>query len=342
MYALIGVNTTKALFYRVPGEREMQVDGFECVNSLLQIRSAKGLLEHLRRFPFPIEQSFHALQSGYSRTIDSSHEFEYSEKSMQNAAYKLGIEYLDNMADLGNHLDVTDARMEWYDRLHEGIRKRPVADLYEIHFPRLEIMRQKVESLLLLAAASYGIGGGLAPSFSVVKMNNSSFCNMEVGLPLSCVRLLAPGFRVLEDDALGPFLREAREANGIRVVEPFTDKVSTIGNYVIENGKIVSYQPNDKPIERMAGALVAAALKTMLDASTSDRHIVFDGHAYTESSSNSDPVLDALKQIIFDGRIGVCPVCGKPFVKKKRKDAEYQAKTYCTDNCRVKNANKGR
>ena len=58
------------------------------------------------------------------------------------------------------------------------------------------------------------------------------------------------------------------------------------------------------------------------------------GYQLYEQKNN--PVVTELCRIIAEGRFGICPVCDRPFVVKRRPTNGVINKTFCTNSCKVK------
>ena len=57
---------------------------------------------------------------------------------------------------------------------------------------------------------------------------------------------------------------------------------------------------------------------------------------YQLYEQNNNPVVSELCRIVSEGRMGICPVCDRPFVVKRRPINGVINKRFCTNSCKVK------
>lgn len=375
MYRLLAVNESQALYVHRSDTPDQPVEPFSYLNDLLSIRSAAGFVSFLKNHPQGLKEleKSHTVdwEIKFSRLV--SHfdtRFEFSDKVIMNAATACGVEYLDAMTDISGHYDEVSAEIEFSNRVRAFVDKygrdatwtpemeeeyatiwetSPKADLYRLEYRRLGYLTDRIEALLLLAASVKG-DTELRKKF-VIRQDEKMFSISErvgtyVAVPYETVLEVLPSG--MSPSKMEDKLRKASKAKQIALLPiqqdwdeiEFSDDPRPFREMGLQIKLMTVFDEPEYSITLAINDIVAFALSEWIAhfASMQGVSSSYEKGLTIRESKMNDVVLE-LANIVVEGRIGVCPVCGRPFVVKRKPNAKGRLnKKYCTDSCKVRDS----
>lgn len=368
MYRLLAINEFQALYEHRTDRPDQPIEPFAYLNDLLSIRSAAGFISFLKNHPQGLNELERSI--AVDKEIETVHfrfpwgeRFDFSEKVIMNAATGAGIDYLDAATDISGHYDELSAIQELSDRTHAFADKygseisnpellekykallddAPEPDLYRMQFESLGYLVDRIEALLLLAASARGVGD-VRQKFVYRKERCFPFQDREyplVAFPYEAVLEVLPQGMMpghMEDKlrnakylALQPVPQNWEEID-------FSDDSRRFDEMGLEVKLIAIYDDPEEAITFAINDVVAFALTEWI-AHFSSLQGVSNSYmtGLTMRSSKLNDIVLELANIIVEKRVGVCPVCGRPFVVKRKPGKSGRLnKKYCTDSCKVR------
>jgi hypothetical protein len=263
--------------------------------------------------------------------------FDFGQTALMNAASEYNVDYFDALTDLEKYTHYGEALEEWKAafptsktswtkedarRFYEASASRPKPDLRIVLFRELEIVMLRVSAILELAAISHG----------TVKVAGFKF--EHVNGPMELCRTVFPD-RFISD--LLPIPQALYALDNLH-----TDFYSHAPTRLhLQDGGGVSFlaHTNDEELATRdaAGCIASFVLAEWSHYYNKTDALSFDinfGYRLYEQANN--PVVTELCRIVSEGRAGMCPVCGRPFVVKRRPVDGVLNKRFCTNSCKVK------
>ena len=263
--------------------------------------------------------------------------FDFSQTAFMNAASGYNVDYFDALTDLEKYTHYGEALEEWRagfptsttawtkeeaHQFYELSASRPKPDLRIILFRELEIVMLRVSAILELAAVSHG----------TVKAAGLKFEHVNGAMELC--RTIFPD-RFISD--LLPIPQALYALDNLH-----TDFYSHEPTRLhLQDGGGVSFlaHTNDEELATRdaAGCVASFVLAEWSHYYNKTDAMSFDinfGYRLYEQANN--PVVTELCRIVSDGRTSICPVCGRPFVVKRRPVDGVLNKRFCTNSCKVK------
>lgn len=220
----------------------------------------------------------------------------------------------------------------------------PKADLYRLVYSRLGHLVDRIESLLLLAA-SVKNDTRYRSRFhyrreALYKHDDE---DLLVAIPYETVlEVLPTGMTPSEMDKK---LRKAKYLALIPVVQDweeleFEDEPRPLSELNLEVKLHTVFEKPEVAIELAIKDVLAFALTEWIAYFGSMQGV---SNSYNEGltirESKMNDVILELANIVVEQRVGLCPVCGRPFVVKRRPNAKGQLnKKCCTDSCKVRDS----
>lgn len=354
MDRLIAINERAAVYVRDPNAPQKKTDPFRYINDLLSIRSAKGLVDfldnypnglHTRRNSGPIEEELHAMQSPNGK-------FAFGETAMLNAAAKRNVEYFDALVleELQGYTTTRDLEQllkkdedkfrdfysQWTEEetrhYHSLLMNLPPTELSIVSISSLESLVEKIETTLLIAALShFEIHGDLYTHFQLEKV-------------LTMTRHVMVRIDREWLSTLLPFVSNAAGESEVKHLLESIKEDTSMHHVGVSQGKdggavvvVTPTQDLELGLRYAAGCVVAFLLSRWNHYFSSEEVFSYDiDHGYMFSTGYTDSIVLEWSNIIADHRFGVCPICERPFVVKRRPTNDVASKTYCTNSCKVK------
>ena len=373
MYRLLAVNEFQALYEHRADKPDQPIEPFAYLNDLLSIRSAAGFVTFLKNHPQglkDLERSSiieHEIKMARYRFFWDSR-FEYSEKVMMNAATACGVDYLDAATDISGHYDEVGAAQALGDRLHAFVEKygrdavmtqemrdeynsildnAPKADLYRLEFDSLGHLVDRIEALLLLSA-SVRVETEIGKKFEYRKENCFPGLGHDdeqniVAVPFEVILEVLP--TGMMPGKMDYKLREAKYLALHSVPQDweeidYSDDPRRFDEMGLEVKLITIIEEPDIAIKVAINDIVAFALTEWVAHFSSMQGV---SNSYTEGltirQSKMNDVILELANIVVERRVGICPVCNRPFVVKRKPGTNGKLnKKYCTDSCKVRDS----
>lgn len=399
MDRLLAVNEGMAVYYHDESAPNKKIDPFKYINSLLSIRSAKGLVAFLQQYPDELVVMHEATafksekDNGYvvgnyrakrlkhvrsnrglmygngekwrplpekaadsavddpmgNKVLEQESEdrdripmFAFGETAMMNAASEYNVDYFDALTDLEKYTHYGDALETWRKsfpaeseqwtaedakRFYEAASSRPKPDLRVVFFEELELLSLRLSAILDMAAVSHGLR-------DMVVKDEVMFEFEHVNGPMGLCRTVFPE-RFIAD--LLPIPQALYALDNLH-----TDFYShAVTRLHLEEGGGISFlaHTNDEKLatQDAAGCIISFVLAEWSHYYNKTDTMSFDvnfGYRLYEQTNN--PVVTELCRIVAERRFGICPVCGSPFVVKRRPVDGVINKRFCSNSCKVK------
>ena len=333
MKKLLAMNSRMAI-YSDNSVAERRLNSEDYIKKLLEIRSAKGLVSFLQENPGGLTYLHKMLDRThlFDPPLYENLWFRFSDKNILKALNDNSyVDFLDNATDaLDGHITEDEAIAAslklW--------KKNPLAgeiesDLYESSVELLLWRRDRLSDLLKMAAAA---NGKCDPPLQCEPLVTDTG-DVTLRIPYAAFLTMLP-YRV----------DEKRESD---VVDDFIDM--EIDDYINDKGSDCFYWEND-PSEKtivatyppfhderdVAGKLTAWALTAWRSWYTTENRIRFDtDRGFNIEKAHTDDMAQTIIEIVMNDRVGICEVCGRPFVASQHKaDGSYYRK-YCTNSCKT-------
>ncbi len=263
--------------------------------------------------------------------------FDFGQTALMNAASEYNVDYFDALTDLEKYTHYGEALEEWKARFptsktawtaeearqfYEASASRPKPDLRIVVFRELEIVLLRVSAILELAAISHGTVK--APGF---------FSFEHVNSPMELCRTVFPD-RLVSD--LLPIPQALYALDNLHT-DFYSHQPTRL--HLEDGGVSFMAHTNDEELATRdaAGCIASFVLAEWSHYYNKTDAMSFDinfGYQLYEQSNN--PVVTELCRIVSEGRAGICPVCGRPFVVKRRPVDGVLNKRFCTNSCKVK------
>ena len=360
MDRLLAVNERVAVYVRDANASQKEVDPFRYLNDLLSIRSAKGLVDFLSNYPNGLHTRSNSapLEELLQGASSPSGKLAFGEGAMIKAAENHNLDYLDAMTitglqgytttrDLELELKEPEEKMrDWYSQWTEAevrhyyslLRHLPDTELSVVSIADLESLIYKIESLLLVAALSYyEIHGDLYKHFQIEKVLVLTR-NVMVRVDREWLSTLLPLRPVVADDT------------DIKHLLDDINEQCMMHNMGVTQGGDGGTPIVDTPTQDMelglryaAGCVVSFLLSRWNHYFSAEEYFSYDiERGYQFFPGYTNPIVLELSSIIAEHRFGVCPICERPFVVKRRPVDGVLNKTFCTNSCKVKGNTDGR
>lgn len=408
MDRLLAVNEDMAIYYHDESTPAKKIDPFKYLNTLLSIRSAKGLVSFLQQYPdelvimheatafkskkddgyvvgnyasrllhtrkskrsplYSIEEDGNDEEKGKSSSTEAdgdeaagqklseeeasdteqkddeqelrpfTNRFSYGESALMSAASEHNVDYFDALTDLEKYTHYGEALKEWsksmpefsdqwtaeetrdFYLIHEA---KPRPELRVVFLDELEFLVRRLEAILDLGALSHRI----IP-------NDGLFEFEHVNGPMGLCRVTVP------DHFVGNLLpiREAIYAIDNVHADYYSHSVNRI-HFEDDEGIYILAHTNDEDLatQDVSGVIVSFVLSEWSNYYNKTDTMSFDvHHGFQLYEQENNPVVTELCRIVAEGRIGICPVCERPFVVKRRPVNGVINKRFCTNSCKVK------
>lgn len=371
MYRLLAVNEFQALYEYRSDAPDQPIEPFSYLNDLLSVRSAAGFVSFLKNHPQGLREleRSHTLDWEVKLTrirIPRSSRFDYSEKAIMNAATARGVDYLDAMTDTSGHFDEVSAHEELSNRLRTFVDKHgrdavwtqeleaeyvslwdgsPKADLFRLVYGSLGYLVERIEALLLLSASVK----------NDTRFRDKFQCRREslyghdgdedliVAVPYGTVLEVLP--RGMFPSEMDDKLSKARYLALIPVVQDWeelelTDDPRPLSELNLEVKLSTVREEPEVAIELAIKDILAFALTEWIAYFSSMQGVSNSYHeGLTVRDSKMNEVILELANVVVEERVGLCPVCGRPFIVKRKPNAKgLLNKKYCTDSCKVRDS----
>ena len=402
MDRLLAINEGMAVYYHDDATPTTRVDPFKYLNSLLSIRSAKGLVSFLQQCPnelvvmheataFKSEKDDGYVVGNYSfkrlkhvrpkrgmqygqekknnggssnkdaqknnlggkteeettgRNVESEEEirrdffsrFDFGVNAYINAAAMHNVDYFDALTDLEQFTHYGDLLETWKDsfpkssepwsaeenkQFYEAALSRPKPALRVVFIDELVVLTRRLDAILELAALSQGVisGEGL---FEFEHVNGPmGLCKTTI--PESFISNLLP-------------VKEAVYAIDNLHTDFYSHQPTRLHFEDDEGLFFVAHTSDEKlAVRDLAGCIVSFVLSEWSHFYNKTDAMSFDvNFGYQLYERDDNPVVTELCRIVSEGRVGICPVCERPFVVKRRPINGVINKTFCTNSCKVK------
>ncbi len=263
--------------------------------------------------------------------------FDFGQTALMNAASEYNVDYFDALTDLEKYTHYGEAIDEWKAgfptskaswtkedarRFYEVSASRPKPDLRIVLFRELEIVMLRVSAILELAAISHG----------TVEVAGFKFEHVNGAMGLC--RTVFPD-RFISD--LLPIPQALYALDNLHT--DFYSHAPTRLHLQDDGGVSFLAHTNDEELATRdaAGCIASFVLAEWSHYYNKTDALSFDinfGYRLYEQANN--PVVTELCRIVSEGRTGMCPVCGRPFVVKRRPVDGVLNKRFCTNSCKVK------
>lgn len=264
--------------------------------------------------------------------------FDFGSNAIMNAAAEFNIDYLDALTDLEKYAHYDETFETWAASLptvdepwtpevtrsfYETIRSRPKADLRVVFLPELEIRVIQIEAILELACVSRGTLG-CGDMFKFEHVNG----------PMGLCRAVFPEHYVSD---LLPIEEALYALDNLHT--DYYSHVPTRLHLEDEGGISFLAHTSDEAlaVQDAAGCIISFVLAEWSHYYNKTDTMSYDvnfGYRLYEQKNNE--VVTELCRIVAEGRIGICPVCERPFVVKRRPVDGVINKKFCTNSCKVK------
>lgn len=268
--------------------------------------------------------------------------FAYGETAIMNAASEYNVDYFDALTDLEKYTHYGEALDAWHDKFpqpddtwtaedakqfYATTKSRPKPDLRVVFFEELELLSLRLAAMLDMAAVSHGLRDRVVDDEVMFEFEH-------VNGPMGLCRTVFPE-RYIAD--LLPIPQALYALDNLHT--DFYSHATT--RLHLEEGGGISFlaHTNDEELATRdaAGCIISFVLGEWSHYYNKTDNMSFDvNFGYQLYEQNNNPVVTELCRIIADGRIGICPVCNKPFVVKRRPVNGVINKTFCTNSCKVK------
>lgn len=415
MDRLLAVNEGMAIYYHDESAPSKKIDPFKYLNTLLGIRSAKGLVSFLQQYPDELVVMHEAtafksqIDNGYvvgnyryrklitrtskrsvlydvlekpelddesdnseangagecndtngsSGKVNDSHSdeeskeehgyllprrFAFGESAFINAASEYNVDYFDAMTDLEKYTHYGESLRSWRETLPEASEEwtpeetrqwylahdaRPRPELRVVFLSELDLLTRRLDAILYLSALSHGV----IPNDGLFKFEH---VNGSMGL----CRAVVPDYFV---GNLLP-IKEAIYAIDNLHQDYYSHSSNRI-HFEDEEGIYVLAHTNDEELaaQDVAGVIVSFVLAEWSHFYNKTDAMSFDiNHGYKLYEQENNAVVSELCRIVAEGRMGICPVCERPFVVKRKPIDGQINKRFCSNSCKVKGFNEAR
>lgn len=268
--------------------------------------------------------------------------FAFGETALMNAASEFNIDYFDALTDLERYTHYGEALEKWMEtlptseatwtaeetrRYYEAETNRPKPELRIVFFKELELLMLRISAILEMAAVSRGLRDSVTTDEEMFEFEH---VNGAMGL----CRAVFPE-RYITD--LLPIPQALYALDNLHT--DFYSHAPTRLHLEDDGGVSFLAHTNDKKLatQDAAGCIVSFVLTewshyyNKTDAMSYD--VDFGYRLYEQKSTEA---VTELCHIISEGRMGICPVCERPFVVKRRPVNGAINKTFCTNSCKVK------
>lgn len=254
------------------------------------------------------------------------------------AASDFNVDYFDALTDLEKYTNYGNALEKWFAqfpsmdnswtieearRFYEMAEARPKPDLRVVFLYELELLSLRIGAILKMAAVSRGL------------MDSDGMFEFEhVNGPMGLCRTVFPENYITN---LLPIKEALYELDNLH-----TDYYSHEAVRLhLDDGGGVSFlaHTNDEELAARdaAGCIVSFVLAEWSHYYNKTDTMSFDinrGYRLYEQKNNA--VVSELCRIVAEGRVGICSVCGRAFVVKRRPANGVVNKKFCTNSCKVK------
>lgn len=319
---------------------------------LKHVRSKRGLMygngEQWKDLPkkessSPDDDSAEPEESGQElEDRERTPTFAYGETAIMNAASEYNVDYFDALTDLGKYTHYGETLDAWSKRFppekeswtaddakqfYEASSSRPKPDLRIVFFEELELLVLRLSAILEMAAVSHGLKDRVVEDEVMFEFEH-------VNGPMGLCRTVFPE-RYIAD--LLPIPQALYALDNLHT--DFYSHATTRLHLEDEGGVSFLAHTNDEKLatQDAAGCIISFVLAEWSHYYNKTDNMSFDvNFGYQLYEQNNNPVVTELCRIIAEGRMGICPVCKRPFVVKRRPVNGVINKTFCTNSCKVK------
>ena len=268
--------------------------------------------------------------------------FSFGETALMNAASEYNVDYFDALTDLEKYTHYGEALEAWSKsiptpqetwtaeetrRFYEAEYSKPKPELRIVFFEELELLVLRLGALLEMAAVSHGIKDRVADDEVMFEFEH-------VNGPMGLCRTVFPE-RYIAD--LLPIPQALYALDNLHT--DFYSHATTRLHLEDDGGVSFLAHTNDERLatQDAAGCIVSFVLAEWSHYYNKTDTMSFDvNFGYQLYEQNNNPVVTELCRIIAEGRFGICPVCDRPFVVKRRPINGVINKRFCTNSCKVK------
>ena len=268
--------------------------------------------------------------------------YAFGETALLNAASEYNVDYFDALTDLEKYTNYGEALDAWSKRFptetetwtaedakrfYEATYSRPKPDLRVVFFEELELLSLRLSAILEMAAVSYGLKDRVVDDEVMFEFEH-------VNGPMGLCRAVFPE-RYIAD--LLPIPQALYALDNLHT--DFYSHATTRLHLEDEGGVSFLAHTNDEKLatQDAAGCIVSCVLAEWSHYYNKTDTMSFDvNFGFKLYEQNNNPVVTELCRIIAEGRIGICPVCNRPFVVKRRPINGVINKRFCTNSCKVK------
>ena len=324
---LLAVSDRIAVYADDSPRSDAPVDSYRYLDDLLSIRSAHGLVEFLRDHPHGLRFPHKSVSLNIDEETAEAPSgcLKFGRQAIANAAERCNVQYFDALVDFEGHGDMVDAEL--------GIA--PGADLHTLAIADLEDMAERISNLLRMAATAYGDEACKALfSFEVPRTRLFSRKDYERCLVIEGDSIQS----MLPSRYLGTFLSSgvSDAYKGVGLKPAFEVHSGFSGDI-----EILTSIDEKEALMGAANIVTAYALSRWLGYFASMPHVqyIHPGKMVLRNASLNN-VAEELAKAIMKQRIGICPVCGRPYLAKRMTKDGKPVKKYCTDSCKVTGSNR--
>jgi len=330
MLRLKAMNEQIAVYIRDDSAPGKKPNGFKYVNGLLEIRSAKGLVEFLEDNPHVLrpQYSFASVRLESDSAEKPKGWLKFSEQSLlKDGVLPDGVDYFDAWVDLVPPADKVGPT--WGRR----------ADVYTLHIRDLEDLAERIDALLRMAAISNGESSfedvfRFDEEFDVPQRDGLQAYGTRFWVKKETIARMMPGETY-------SFFKAYKISDGYR------DKDDPVLPLVIyddfgDRVEFLTSRDRDDAAREAAGVIVAYALTAWLKWSAAPERVSYSLHGgFDYNGAEASEVANELVDIVFEKRFKICPSCGRAFVSRKTFTGRSNEKKQCSGSCRT-SANKAK
>ena len=268
--------------------------------------------------------------------------YAYGETAIMNAASEYNVDYFDALTDLEKYTHYGEALEAWSKnfpsedeqwtaedakQFYETTSARPKPDLRVVFFEELELLSLRLGAILDMAAVSHGLRDRVVDDEVMFEFEH-------VNGPMGLCRTVFPE-RYIAD--LLPIPQALYALDNLHT--DFYSHRPTRLHLEEEGGVSFLAHTNDEKLatQDAAGCIISFVLAEWSHYYNKTDTMSFDvNFGYQLYEQKNNPVVTDLCRIIAEGRFGICPVCDRPFVVKRRPANGVINKTFCTNSCKVK------
>lgn len=327
---LVAVNQHTALY--VVEDKQGTIDAGGFISALLDVRNAKHLITLLIDYADTITV-YRYLHSNQTAWDVGNPEPWFSEGSIRDGCDTLRVAYESKPNDvqgrfdsatttmLMNKLDSVKSMEDLECVLHRAKRREVVT----VNLDKLHDIRERWESLLTYAA----IGGGVTPPQGFItadEKNANALCIHHEAIE----RAMPEGRFDMWEYFTSHNNKTTRE-----VGHEFGRGLHMNRSHQLCVFNLVNV-PNDPQLllRLTCGRIAADGINAwavgggLYDRGGILQEVAFDPDKGFHVTDQTDLIIDALRSVIVNDKVRLCPICGKPFIPQRK------SRKYCSDSCK--------